>query len=325
MILASRLLIIFFFSFLTFCDKNEPERYVLSGYTQGTTYTVKYNHTESVIKKQSLDSLLRNIDLSMSSYVDSSLISLINQGNSIYLDTLLKQVLNRSIEICHETNGMFDVTVAPLVHYWGFGPNKKNSIHFQNIDINPDLVGCDKIFLHGNNIVKSDATLIDLNGIAQGFTVDYLSKYLHKKKIYDFMVEIGGEVLCSGDNLGAGWKIGIDEPKESRQEFAFILNLKNIALATSGSYRNYYYQDTVKISHTMNPKTLKPVSNKLISATVLYSDCMSADAYATACMSFGLKGAKDFLNNHNISGCLIYVSNGDTLSYLTSNFSSFLH
>ena len=325
MILVSRLFIVAFFISLVSCNHSAVKTYVVNGYTQGTTYVVKYHHIDNVIKKEALDSLLKNIDLSMSSYIDSSIISLINQGKNIAPDSLLIQVLKRSIEICHETGGMFDVTVAPLVDYWGFGPDKKNSIHFQNIDINHDLIGCDKILLNGDDIIKAETTLIDLNGIAQGFTVDYLSQYLQKNKVYDFMIEVGGELLCSGDNLGSGWKIGIDEPTSSREKFSFILKLKNMALATSGSYRNYYYQDTIKISHTMNPKTLNPVNNKLISATVLYSDCMSADAYATACMSFGLERAKNFLNSNGISGCLMYIINGDTLAYLTPEFSSFLH
>ena len=261
MILVSRLLIITFCISIISCNYPTLKTYILNGRAQGTTYVVKYHHTDDVIKKQSLDSLLNNIDRSMSSYVDSSIISLINQGNNIVPDSLLIQVLQRSIEICHETGGMFDVTVAPLVDYWGFGPDKKNSIHFQNIDVNHDLIGCDKILLNGDDIIKAETTLIDLNGIAQGFTVDYLSQYLQKNKVYDFMIEVGGELLCSGDNLGSGWKIGIDEPKKSRENFSFILKLKNMALATSGSYRNYYYQDTIKISHTMNPKTLKPVNN----------------------------------------------------------------
>ena len=98
-----------------------------------------------------------------------------------------------------------------------------------------------------------------------------------------------------------------------------------MSLATSGSYRNYYYTDSVKINHTINPKTLNPIENELISATILFSDCMSADAYATACMSFGLEDATKFLNDNNISGCLIYIKDGDTLSYFSSDFSSFLH
>ena len=104
-----------------------------------------------------------------------------------------------------------------------------------------------------------------------------------------------------------------------------MLNLTDISLATSGSYRNYYYQDSVKISHTINPKILKPATNKLISATILYADCMSADAYATACMSFGFEDAKIFLEENNIIGSLTYIKEKDTIRYSSSDFSSFLH
>ena len=105
----------------------------------------------------------------------------------------------------------------------------------------------------------------------------------------------------------------------------YILKLNNISLATSGSYRNYYYADSIKINHTINPKTFYPTSNSLLSATILYNDCMSADAYATACMSLGFEKAKDFLNNNNIMGSLIYVIDKDTINYFSSGFSEFLH
>ena len=298
---------------------------IIRGYTQGTTYTIKYNCNDNVIQTQAIDSLLSNVDYSMSSYIDSSLISLINQNHTVVLDSLITKVLIRSIEICHETNGMFDVTVDPIVNSWGFGPNKNYNRNNQKAYSYSDIIGCDKIIINNNTLFKSDSVSIDLNGIAQGFTVDYLSEYLFSQGVNDFMIEVGGEVRCFGSNLGRGWKIGIDAPTESKRDFAFILNLTNNSLATSGSYRNYYYSGSQKISHTINPKTLMPASNSLLSATVLYDNCMSADAYATACMSFGVEDAKLFLKNNNISGCLIYLDGLDTVSYLTPSLSSFLH
>ena len=325
MILVSRQLFLSILLILISCQNNSLQTYSIYGYAQGTTYVVKYNHDQNVIQKESIDSLLRNIDLSMSSYIDTSILSLINQGYNIVLDSLITKVLQRSIEICYETDGMFDVTVAPLVEYWGFGPNKMRHKSPQEFNFSSDFIGCNKITLQKNTLFKSDSISIDLNGIAQGFTVDYLSQYLINHNINDFMIEVGGEIRCSGDNLGGGWKIGIDKPIDKKRDFAFILNLEDISLATSGSYRNYYYSDAIKISHTINPKTLQPANNELISVTILYPDCMSADAYATACMSFGLQEAQDFLYKNSIIGCLIYVDKGDTLSYFTSGFSSFLH
>ena len=317
------LLYIFFLTFIS-CKKIK-KTYQIHGYAQGTTYTVKYHHHKK-INTYYIDTLLREIDLSMSTYVQNSSINLLNKGNNIALDPLIQKVIKRSIEICHETNGMFDITVKPLVEYWGFGSDKRRHKKHVDFDSSSYVLGCDKLFLKEGKIIKSDAVEIDLNGIAQGFTVDYISDYLYNEEgVDDFMIEIGGEINCVGNNLGHGWKIGIDKPIEKKREIEFILNLDNIALATSGSYRNYYYMDSVKINHTISPKTFRPTQNKLISSTILYSDCMSADAYATACMSFGLEGARDFLKENNIIGCLIYIENGDTLSYFSPGFSSFLH
>ena len=311
-----------FFLILFSCQE---KTYTIRGDTQGTTYTIKYNSLNSTISKHNIDSLLKLVDLSMSTYIDNSIISLINRGEDIILDSLISTVIKRSIEICHQTNGMFDITISPLVKYWGFGPDNRKKRSFSDLNSLSQIIGCDKLSLKNNTLIKSDLVTIDLNGIAQGFSVDYLSNYLYSHNILNFMIEIGGEVRCSGTNFGKVWKIAIDKPTDKKREWDMILELNNMSLATSGSYRNYYYADSIKISHTINPKTLKPTHNKLISATILYSDCISADAYATACMAFGLKGAKKFLTKNNILGCLIYVEEEDTITYLSEGFSDFLH
>ena len=299
--------------------------FTVVGYAQGTTYTVKYNGSNKKISSSDIDSLLNIIDLSMSTYNKQSTISLINDNKDVVLDTLIEQVINKSIDICYQTNGMFDITVAPLVNYWGFGSNKLIKNNFKNFDKTSYETGCDKLWIDSYKLIKSDKVSIDLNGIAQGFSVDYVSDFLLNNGISDFMVEIGGEVRCSGNNLGNTWKIGVDTPTDKNNQFVYILKLQDMSLATSGSYRKYYYQDTVKISHTMNPKTLQPANNRLISTTIVYEDCMSADAYATACMSMGFEDAKYFLEKNNILGSLIYVNNRDTINYLTSDFSLLLH
>ena len=326
MISANRFLFFLINSFFLFFSCNSYlNTYQMHGYAQGTTYHIKYHHIYEIDQIE-IDSLLMLVDNSMSTYLKNSIISLLNKGEDVVLDSLITTVIKQSITICNETDGMFDITVAPLVNHWGFGPYKIKQEDLGSLSPSSFLLGCDKISIDHNQIIKSDSVLIDLNGIAQGFTVDFISNYLKNKHgIQDFMVEVGGELRCVGNNLGNGWKIGIDNPTEKRNGFVLIVKLKDVSLATSGSYRNYYYVDSIRINHTINPKTLKPAQNELISATVLYPDCMSADAYATACMSFGLERAKKFLNKKQISGCLIYVENGDTLSYFSSDFSSFLH
>ena len=323
MILANRVLISLFL-FLLFSCQEKLNTFYISGYTQGTTYNIKYNSIDNHISKTSIDSLLQIIDLSMSSYISNSTISKINKNLDVKLDSLIYYVIDRSIEICDQTNGMFDITVAPIVNDWGFGPQKKYKTT-SSINVSLYELGCDKIRLENSYLIKSDIVKIDLNGIAQGFSVDYLSDYFKSKGVEDFMIEIGGEITCSGNNLNKGWKIGVDAPHAMIRTFAYILNLNNISLATSGSYRNYYYSDSIKISHTINPKIMAPARNQLLSATILSADCLSADAYATACMSFGLEEAKEFLIKNDIIGSLIYVQDKDTLFYFSDQFASFLH
>ncbi|MDC0189390.1 FAD:protein FMN transferase [Flavobacteriales bacterium] len=323
MTLVSRLLLLIFFLLSLSCQ-DKISTFSILGYTQGTTYNIKYHSFNKQISKQSIDSLLRIIDLSMSNYIPSSTISKLNNNLVVSLDPLINYVISRSIEICYETDGMFDITVSPLVSDWGFGPDKK---HQKPNTSNESLyeIGCDKIAVKNNILLKSDIVQIDLDGIAQGFSVDFVSNYLKSQSIDDFMIEIGGEVTCFGNNLGQGWKIGVDAPTDKNRSLGYILKLENLSLATSGNYRNYYYSDSIKISHTINPKTLRPSSNSLLSATVISSDCISADAYATACMAFGLQGAKDFMHQNNIVGSLVYEEGNDTVYYFSDTFSSFLH
>ena len=316
--------IIFLFLFLFFSCQQNFKKYSLSGYTQGTTYSIKYHHTSNSIDKNSIDSLLNIIDQSMSLYIENSTISAINNGLDVNLDSLISIVIKKSIEICNQTNGMFDITISPLVNYWGFGPNKNRPSFLSNLENSEYEVGCNKISVNDNKLIKGKSVSIDLNGIAQGFSVDFLANYLYSQGVVDFMIEIGGEIRCSGDNMESGWKIGVDSPTDKKRSFSHVLKLQNISLATSGSYRNYYYVDSVKINHTINPKTLQPTFNSLLSATILYPDCMSADAYATACMSLGFHEAKEFLNKNNITGSLTYVESRDTITYFSSGFSEFL-
>ena len=309
---------------LTFACQDKISTFSILGYTQGTTYNIKYHSLNKQISKHSIDSLLRIIDLSMSNYIPNSTISKLNNNLVVSLDSLINYVISRSIEICYETDGMFDITVSPIVSDWGFGRDKK---HQKSNTSNEYLyeIGCDKIEVKNNILLKSDIVQIDLNGIAQGFSVDFLSNYLKSQSIDDFMIEIGGEISCYGNNLGQGWKIGVDAPTDKNRNLSYILKLENFSLATSGNYRNYYYSDSIKISHTINPKTLKPSSNSLLSATIISSDCTSADAYATACMAFGFQGAKEFMHQNNIIGSLVYEENNDTIFYFSDKFSSFLH
>ncbi len=307
---------ILFFS----CLSKNTTLHSIYGNAQGTFYSVQYFSNQKSIFKSDLDSLLLDLDLSLSSYIDSSSISRINNNATIKIDNYLKKVITRSLKICKETNGAFDITVAPIVNAYGFGP-KKNSFKTDGSYFT-EYIGCDKIFLENDLIQKEESIQLDVNGIAQGFSVDVLSNFLKENGIVDFIINIGGEIFCSGDKKGKPWLVAIEQPLKNIQSQKYILKLSNTALATSGSYRKIKELENKVISHTINPKTFKPIENQLLSVSIMSENCMDADAYATACMSMGLEKSKNFVKKRGIEACFIYKDRNDTLTYMTSGLLS---
>ena len=311
----------FCFIFLLSCLNHKTTLHSIYGKTQGTFYSVKYFSSQKIVSKANIDSVLLEIDSSLSSYVDSSNISRVNNNNTNKVDFFLKKVINRSLQICHETNGAFDISIAPVVNAYGFG-SKKKDVKINNLNLS-EYVGCDKIFIKDNVIKKEEKNIeIDVNGIAQGFSVDVLSNFLKENGIVDFIINIGGEIFCSGDKKGKPWLVAIEQPLKNIQSQKYILKLSNTALATSGSYRKIKELENKVISHTINPKTFKPIENQLLSVSIMSENCMDADAYATACMSMGLEKSKNFVKKRGIEACFIYKDRNDTLTYMTSGLLS---
>jgi len=277
----------------------------ISGYAQGTTYSIKYvADIEDEKLYSEVDSILQRFDLSLSTYKENSIISLINRNEQTETDELFRTMFQCAMEVSQQTNGAFDITVAPLVNAYGFGFTNKDDIDNELIDSLLQYVGYEKIVLKNNNIEKQmPEIMVDANALAQGLSVDVVAEFLKKKGYNNFLVEIGGEVFAQGNKPNnETWKVGVDKPIDGstaeNREIQAVFNLKNIALATSGNYRKYYEENGEKFSHTINPKTGKPVSHSLLSATVFAKDCMRADAYATAFMVMGLEETKKFLTQH---------------------------
>lgn len=318
MILVVRFfLVLFLFNSCSNSNKTQNSKnkiYTIQGYTQGTTYNIKYIYPEKKIQKKELDSLLNIIDQSMSSYIDSSNLSLINNNENIKIDYLLKKVLNRSLELCFQTNGSFDVTVAPLVNAYGFGA-KKNEI---NLDGDFDI-GCDSFHIKNGKVVKNKNVQLDVNGIAQGFSVDFLSNYFNSKGVLNYMIEIGGEVYCSGMKQEDKWVLGISNPLGNPSEHIFKLPLHDKALATSGSTRKNNQIEGSVYTHIISSNTQEPIKNNLLSVSVIAENCMDADAYATALMEMGLRDSKYFLESNplSIEVLFIYI---DTISGKIADF-----
>ena len=286
----------------------------IHGETQGTTYNITYEYKKRKDLQPAIEALLHEFDMSLSTYEPNSIISRINKNDpTVKVDALFKRVFEKSEEVYKQSDGAFDLTVAPLVNAWGFGFAKGADIDSASIDSLLQYVGMDKVKLEDGKIVKQNpGIMLDVNAIAQGYSIDIVSEFLDKKHIENYLVEIGGELKCKGKNeRGEDWVIGIDRPVDGNytpgQDIQAVVALRTKSLATSGNYRQFYEKGGVKYAHTIDPKSGYPVLSNLLSATVLADDCMTADAYATVFMVIGLDKSIKFLKEHpELEAYLIY-------------------
>lgn len=303
----------------------------LNGNTMGTTYNITYLDPGERDFKASIDSLLLVFNQSLSTYIPDSELSRFNQSDTLFFKLpYFLPVLKSSKTVYEITEGAFDPTVGPLVNLWGFGPTGPQLKDSVNIDAMLDLVGFNKISFDSASVRKTKSGMyLDFSAIAKGYGVDVVAEFLQGKGIENLLVEIGGELVARGVNeKGELWKVGINRPEElgRADELYSIVALENKGMATSGNYRNYYEAGGVKISHTINPATGKPVNHGLLSATVLADDCMTADAYATAMMVMGTEKAIALQKTQSLLEIfLIYSdSTGQLKSYASEGIKPFL-
>ena len=297
------------------CSSHPSQYTVINGDTQGTTYHIVAEESRDIDASRlrvEIEALLTEIDNSLSVYNESSVISLINRNMSDMTDTLFRDVFRTSAQVWEESGGLFDITVGPLVKSWGFGPDTIKRFDETMRDSLLALVGMQKVKLEGERLVKSDPDMfIDMNAIAQGYTVDLIIKLLAGMGIDDCLVEVGGEVRTAGDKGGQGWRIGIDRPADGNYEpgadLKAIVRLDGLSLATSGNYRKFFIDNGIKYSHTIDPRTGRPVRHTLLSATIVAPTGAVADAWATACMVAGKDEAVSFIERHDsLEGYLIW-------------------
>lgn len=316
----------------TGCNSNKKSLIKVEGNAQGTTYHISYFSDDQVNHKIVIDSLLKEIDASMSTWLPGSIISRINNNDtSVTVDQYFIDVFNKSLEVSQKTDGLFDVTVGPLVNSWGFGITKKNTQESTTIDSLLHLVGYKMLKLEGNKIIKANPEIkIDFNALAQGYTVDVLANYFESKGINNYLVELGGELKAKGKKENENWKVGIDKPDEKatyERTLEAIINLDNKALATSGNYRRFYEEKGKKFSHIIDPRTGYPARQNLLSATVIADDCITADAYATAFMVMGLQKSIQFLENNEdlkLEVYFIYDDNGNLKTHASESLKKWI-
>lgn len=299
--------------------------YVLEGTVFGTTYKIVYLEGKKNYQPE-INQLFNAINASLSTYIPTSDISKINQGDtSISVDSYFEEVFYKSKKIYKETDGYFDPTVGNLVNAWGFGPkNTKVDLTKQQVADQMRFVGLDKVSLVEGKIKKQFPEIyFDFNSIAKGYGIDVIARFLEQEKIANYLVEIGGEIRVKGNKKdGSLWAIKVVDPVKSDTNSGFKnITLKNKSMATSGNYRKYRYSKTgEKYVHTINPKTGFAYESNLLSVSVIASlDCADVDAYATAFMAMGLEKTKNFvLKNPHLDVILIYAdTNGAINEYTT--------
>ena len=320
------------------CQQMPKENvYYIRGEAQGTTYGITYI-AHKPIEKTAVDSILKVIDLSMSTYIDNSLITNINKGEHLPIDSHFEKVLSASMDIYSESEGIFDPSIGQLINAWGFGKKENHTPPTQKqIDSLLALTGMDKVHVattpKGTFVEKDNPNIqLNFNAIAQGYTSDVIADYFLSKHITNFIVEVGGEIVIHGRNTlkGKSWTIGIDNPlqkPDEDREIVATVELTDCGLATSGNYRKLWTDSLTgqKYVHTINPKTGRPQPSNLLSATVIAPSAMLADGYATTLMALGgIEKAKDFLAQHKeLKAVLLYSDEAhkDKIQrYVTENF-----
>ena len=268
----------------------------------GTFYSITYQCDNDLQKE--IEAELKKVDQALSMFNQESIISKVNRNEKVELNEMFLQVITLAQKVSQDTDGAFDITVAPLVNAWGFGFKTGDKPSGTSIDSLMSTVGYKKISLKGRQLFKENKnTMLDCSAIAKGYGSDVVAAFLKKRGIDNFMVEIGGEVVTQGiSEKRVPWRIGVTKPTDDSlsvdNELQTVLNVTNKAMATSGNYRNFYYKDGKKYAHTIDPKTGYPVQHSLLSATVLADNCATADAYATSFMVMGIDKAKGVLERH---------------------------
>tara|TARA_Y100001980_G_C14520284_1_gene295555 strand:- start:50 stop:1078 length:1029 start_codon:yes stop_codon:yes gene_type:complete len=322
-----RLIMSTFLFFTLSCSK--VDSFQIQGFTMGTSYVIKINETrlfnEKLNVKSGIDSILLKINNIFSTYIDTSEISLFNKSinDTVLISYHFKKILNESLRVYEDTEGSFDPTIGPLLNLWNFGNDQFQFPNNKYVSTVLNNVGLKNISINENYIVKNNINF-DFNAIAKGYAVDIIRSYLENLGQKNFMIEIGGELYCSEKKNNYEWSIGLQNPYVD-SEYIKIIKLKNKAIATSGTYRNFYNHGGKSYSHIINPMTGFPVKHKTVSVTVVANNCLTADAYATGLLVLGNKKGLDVANRiEDIEAMFITGDKNDYVLEYSNDFKSFI-
>ena len=311
---------------------NKPEVLNISGTKMGTSYhiTIVADQLPPEDLEQQIERLLSKVDNSMSTYKKDSEISQFNRlpiGQAMAISQEFAEVVEISQKIWQLSNGAFDPTIGPLVDLWGFGPGERHDSipSSQTIAMTKAKIGFDSVVLKEQTLSKTKSVVLDLSAVAKGYAVDRVADLLEMLALPDYLVEIGGEIRVSGFNSdGIAWRIAMELP-QLFAEVDRVINITDIAVATSGDYRNYFEKDGVRYSHTIDPKTGMPIDHNLASVTVLSPSCAEADAWATAFSVIGAEQGLALANKLNLAAYMLVRENEEFVSKSSASFDLSMH
>jgi len=322
---------------ITGCSSSEsPDILEFSGRSMGTWYTIKVADMPDTTTPEQVAKVIEreldNVNDKMSTYKPDSELSRLNQapvGEPFTVSPDTFYVLTHSLDIWRLSQGAFDVTVGPLVNLWGFGPDARPDVVPSDADMKAawGRVGSDGLMLHPDNyrVEKRKDIYIDLSAIAKGYAVDRVSEALEDIGIRRYLVEVGGEVRAGNSKAqGVSWQVAVEEPITERRQVHQVLKLDNAAMATSGDYRNFFVVDGKRYSHTIDPRTGKPIDHNLVSASVILPKCADADGWATAMMVLGPEAGLQVAEANNLPVYLIIKEKDGFKSVQSSAFNKYL-
>lgn len=318
-------------AWVSFQGSKAPKLQQVTGQTMGTIiYRVKYIGEQKELKNE-IDQVLKAFNQSQSTYIPDSEISILNrEGSFHYKSTYFLPVLEVSREVFTTTNGAYDPSVGPLVQAWGFGPDKSiPTLDSTTIDSLKALCGFEQVIFNKDSVSLPKNFQLDFSAIAKGYAVDLVAELLEKNGFTNYLVEIGGEIRCSGKNeKDETWSLGVEDPLvgADTQKILAIVRLRNRSLATSGNYRNYYEKGGRTYAHIIDPRTGYNAQHNLLSASVFASNCMVADAYATAFMVLGLDESMEIVKKTgDLDAILIYqTEDGKLKSFVSDGIKPFV-
>ena len=300
------------------CAK-QPQKIKYEGITQGSYFSISYYDEEGRTFENEIDSIFKEVDNAVSLWNENSIIRKVNRNEDVVVNQIFKDNFEWARKASEFSDGAFDATIGPLVSAWGFHYKKELEMTPGMVDSIKQLVDYRKIEIVDDRVVKANPNMtLDFNAVAQGYTTDLIGSFLETKGIFNYLVDVGGEIYAKGTKPnGDLWTIGIEKPAEnfdSERSVQIKINLKDKGIVTSGNYRKYIEKDGVRYSHSIDPKTGYPVEQDLLSATVIADNASWADCLATICMLVGKEKASKLLEGQGVEAYFIYIDEDGKLN-----------